>query len=136
MRRFIRFHDGQHPRELAAAEVSAFLTDLAVRRRVAASTQNQALCALLFMYRDVLGQSVGWLEGFVRAKRTTSLPVVLTREEVRQLLTELDGTPRLVAWLLYGSGLRLSEALRLRVKDVEFAHHRIVVRMAKAGAIA
>ncbi len=133
VRRFIRFHDGQHPRELGAAEVSAFLTDLAVRRRVAASTQNQALGALLFMYRDVLGQSVGWLEGFVRAKRTTSLPVVLTREEVRLVLAELDGTVRLVAWLLYGSGLRLSEALRLRVKDVEFAHHRIVVRDGKGG---
>ncbi len=131
--RFVLFHDGRHPRDLAAAEVSAFLTDLAVRRRVAASTQNQALGALLFMYRNVLGQRVGWLDGFVRAKRTAALPVVLTRDDVRLVLAELDGVPRLVAGLLYGSGLRLSEALRLRVKDVEFTRHRIVVRDAKGG---
>ncbi len=132
VRRFVRFH-GRHPATLGLDEVTEFLTHLAVRRRVSASTQNQALHALLFLYREVLRHDLGKLDGLVRAKRPTRLPVVLTPEEVRVVLGELSGTPRLVAWLLYGAGLRLQEALSLRVKDVEFAHHRIVVRGAKGG---
>ena len=131
--RFVRDNSGRHPRELGEAEVTRFLTDLAVRRGVSASTQNQALSAILFLYREVLGRRVGWLDGLVRAKRTVRLPVVLTRAEVREVLRRLEGTPRLVAWLLYGGGLRLLEGLCLRVKDLEFGANRIVVRDAKGG---
>ena len=133
VRRFVNYHEGRHPRELCESDVGAFLTDLAVKRRISPSTQNQALHALLFLYREVLGQRVGGLDGFVRAKRAVRLPVVLTRDEVRDVLCLLEGVPRLVAWLLYGSGLRLREALSLRVKDVEFTRNRIVARDAKGG---
>lgn len=131
VRRFVRFHDLRHPRELGAAEVADFLTHLAVRERVAASTQNQALAALLFLYRNVIGVELGELPRTVRARRPKRLPVVLSRDETRRLFAELDGLPRLVARLLYGSGLRLLEALRLRVKDVDFDRREVVVRSGK-----
>ncbi len=116
---------------MGAAEITQFLSSLAVEGHVAASTQNQALSALLFLYRNVLEQDLPWLDGVVRAKRAERLPVVLTREEVRAILRELQGPPRSMAILLYGAGLRLLECARLRVKDVDFAANQIVVRGGK-----
>ena len=133
VRRFVVFHRMRHPAELGDAEISAFLTDLAVRRRVSASTQNQALGALLFLYREVFGRRVAWLDGMVHAKRGGRLPVVLTQNEVRAILAHLEGGCWLVAVLLYGAGLRLLEALQLRVKDVDFDRHEIRVRAGKGG---
>ncbi len=131
VRRFVVFHGRRHPRELGAVEIAAFLTHLAVDRHVTASTQGQALSALVFLYRQVLGLDVPDLDALVRARRPQRLPVVLTPEEVHALLEQLRGTPRLVASLLYGSGLRLLEALRLRVKDVDFSRRQILVRSGK-----
>jgi integron integrase len=133
IRRFIRFHGMRHPRDLGEAEVAGFLSHLAVDRRVAPSTQAQALCALLFLYEQVLGRPLGRLEGLRWARRRPGLPVVLTREEVEAVLRELAGVPWLVSMLLYGSGLRLLEALQLRVKDVDLARGEIRVRDAKGG---
>ena len=133
IRRFILFHDKRHPREMAEAEVTQFLTHLAREARVAASTQNQALSALLFLYKQVLKQEIGWLEGVERAKRPARLPVVLTRDEVHTLFAQLHGFHRLMAGLLYGSGLRLMECVRLRVKDVDLGYLRITVRDGKGG---
>jgi integron integrase len=131
IRRFVVFHGKRHPRDLGEPEINAFLTHLAVKERVAASTQSQALAALLFLYRHVLEIPFPRLESLIRAKRPRRLPVVLTREEVRSVLDRLDGAPKLVATLLYGGGLRLLEALRLRVKDVDFARAQITVRDGK-----
>src|SRR5437763_11123436 len=131
--RFIRFHGMRHPSEMAEAEVGAFLTHLARDGKVAAATQNQALSALLFLYKEVLKQEIGWLEGVERAKKPARLPVVLTRDEVHKVFAHLHGTNRLMAGLLYGSGLRLMECVRLRVKDVDFAYGQITVRDAKGG---
>jgi integron integrase len=131
VKRYIRFHKYRHPLEMGAVEIEAFLTHLAVVRNVAAATQNQALAALLFLYKEVLKVELPWLEGVVRAKKPTHLPVVLTREEVARVLAEMSGVPALVANLLYGSGLRLMEALRLRIKDVEFSRGEILVRDGK-----
>ncbi len=114
-------------------EIEQFLTALAVKRRVAASTQNQALAAVLFLYKDVLGRDPGWLDDIVRAKRPQRMPVVLTRPEVDALLAALDGVPWIMAMVLYGSGLRLMECLRLRVKDVDFTRHEILVREGKGN---
>jgi integron integrase len=133
VRRFILFHDKRHPRELGAVEVEAFLTHLAVAGRVAAATQNQALSALLFLYREVLGIQLPWLDEVVRAKRPARLPVVLTREEVLAVLGRMSGTYGLMAQLLYGTGMRLMECVRLRVKDVEFTRTEIVVRDGKGA---
>jgi integron integrase len=133
IRRFILFHNKRHPAEMAEAEVTQFLTHLARNRNVAASTQNQALSALLFLYKDVLKQEIGWLDNVERAKKPTKLPVVLTRDEVHKIFADLHGTFRLMAGLLYGSGLRLMECVRLRVKDVDFARAHITVRDAKGG---
>ena len=130
-KRFIRFHRYRHPAEMGAAEIEAFLTHLAVARNVSASTQNQALAALLFLYKEVLKLELPWLEGIVRAKKPKHLPVVLTREEVGAVLGQLDGVRWIVASLLYGSGLRLLEALRLRVKDVDFSRGEVLVRDGK-----
>ena len=116
---------------MRAAEVTEFLSYLAVSRRVAASTQNQALAALLFLYRQTLGIDLPWLDNVVRAKRPARLPVVVTKEEVRMLLSQLGQQHWLMASLLYGSGLRLKECLRLRVKDIDFDYKQIVVRDAK-----
>ena len=131
IRRFIFFHGKRHPAEMGAPEVTKFLSSLAVEGNVAASTQNQALGALLFLYRDVLEQDLPWLEDVVRAKRPARLPVVLTRAEVRTLLFHMRGVPRLMAMLLYGAGLRLLECARLRVKDVDFARNQLTVRGGK-----
>lgn len=133
IRRFILFHGKRHPGEMGAFEVVAFLSDLAVRGKVSASTQNQALAALLFLYREVLGVELAGLDDAVRARRPQSLPVVLSRDEVRRVLAQLPPTPRLAATLLYGGGLRLLEALRLRVKDVDFDRRQLVVRRPKGG---
>ncbi len=133
IRRFVLANDKRHPRELGSDEVEKFLTDLAVRGNVAASTQNQALSALLFLYREVLGLDLPWLEGVTRAKRPQRLPVVLSRPEVERLLTMLDGEVWLMAALLYGSGMRLMECMRLRVKDIDFERRQITVRSGKGA---
>lgn len=116
IRDFILFNGKRHPAEMGAEEVRDYLTHLAVTRGVVASTQNQALSAVLFLYRDVLGGKLDWVEGVVRAKKSARLPVVFTREEARAVLLRLDGTKWLMASLLYGAGLRLMECVRLRVK--------------------
>jgi integron integrase len=131
IKRFILFHGKRHPLEMGEAEITAFLTNLAVEKHVAASTQNQALAAILFLYKQVLGRELDWMDGIVRAKKRQHLPVVLTRSEVGRLLGMLRGTNRLLAWLLYGSGMRLTEALRLRVQDVDFGLRQITVRSGK-----
>ncbi len=131
IRRYIVFHGKRHPAEMGAVEVTQFLSSLAQQDHVAASTQNQALSALLFLYRQVLQVEMPWLDNVVRAKRSERLPVVLTREEVRAVIRELQGPPRLMAILLYGAGLRLLECARLRVKDVDFATNQIIVRAGK-----
>ena len=131
IRRFVLFHGKRHPDEMGEPEVTAFLSYLATQRRVSASTQNQALSAILFLYRAVLNRELVWLDELVRAKRPLRLPTVLTRSEVKPLLDQLDGTVWLVASLLYGAGLRLLEALRLRVKDVDRASNEITVRDGK-----
>jgi len=131
MRRYYEFHGRKDPATLGAAELSAFLSSLATERKVAASTQNQALAALLFLYRSVLGQELPWLDDLVRARGPERLPVVLSRDEVRAVLWSMGGVTRLMATLLYGSGLRLLECCRLRVKDVDFARRQIVVRRGK-----
>ncbi len=131
VKRFIRFHKYQHPAEMGAAEVEAFLSDLAVRKRVSASTQNQALAALLFLYKQVLKLDLPWLGEVVRAKKPVHLPVVLTVLEVQQVLAQLHGDLWLIASLLYGSGMRLMEVMRLRVKDVDFEKRTILVRDGK-----
>ena len=133
IRRFILFHSKRHPLEMGAKEIEAFLTHLAVSGNVAASTQNQALAAILFLYKEVLAVELPWLDGVTRAKRPARLPVVLTSEEVRGLLAQLEGTHHLIASLLYGSGLRLMEAIRLRVKDVDFDRLEVTVRDGKGG---
>jgi integron integrase len=133
IKRYIWFHDRRHPVEMGAAEVTAFLTHLAREREVAAATQNQALSALLFLYGEVLEVKLPWMDGIERAKRPVRVPVVLTVEEVRALLARLDGTKWLMAALLYGSGLRLRECLKLRVKDVDFEYRQITVRDGKGG---
>lgn len=131
VRRDVLFHGKRHSAEMGAPEVGRFLTSLAIDRSVAASTQNQALSALLFLYRHVLGQDLPWLDDLVRAKRRPYLPVVLTRDEVRAILDRLDGVPRLMATLMYGAGLRLLECARLRVKDVGLSTNQLVVRGGK-----
>jgi integrase len=117
---------------MGSTEVTSFMNSLAIEGRVAASTQNQALSTLLFLYRDVLELDLPWLDGVVRAKRPERLPVVLTREEVVAVLRRLEGAPRLMASLLHGAGLRLLECCRLRVQDIDFGTNQIVVRGAKA----
>jgi integron integrase len=131
IRRFVWFHQGKHPRLLVAADLEAFLTWLAVARKVSAATQNQALAALLFLYRDVLDMNVPWLGGITRARASEHVPVVLSRDEVARVLGFLTGTEWLVCSLLYGSGMRLSECLQLRVKDVDFNYRQLVVRDGK-----
>jgi len=133
IRRFILFHDKRHPAEMGPEEVTEFLTSLAVEHKVAPATQNQALCALLFLYGRVLGQPMPWLNDLVRAKRPRRLPVALTRAEVRAVLEQLAGVSRLVSTLLYGSGLRLLECLQLRIKDVDLASCTITVRAGKGN---
>ena len=133
IRYFIYFHGKRHPAEMGAREVSAFLGWLATERHVAAATQNQALSALLFLYRRVLDRDLPWLDDLVRAKRPVRLPVVLTQSEVQRVLAHLDGSKWLMASLLYGAGLRLTECLKLRVKDVDFAYRQVLVRDGKGA---
>jgi len=131
IKRYIYFHKLRHPAEMAEPEINTFLTHLAVEQKVSASTQNQALSALLFLYRHVLGYEVGDLGEVVRARPSRRLPVVLTVDEVLQLLGTLTGVDRVVAGLLYGAGLRLNEALKLRVQDIDFSRRQILVRSGK-----
>ena len=133
VRRYILFHGKRHPADMGEVEVNAFLTDLAVSKRVSASTQNQALAALLFLYEKVLRRPLDRLEGVVRAKRPKRLPVVLSREEVQRILAQLNGAYRLIALLQYGAGLRLLECLQLRVKDLDGGNNVIIVRHGKGG---
>ena len=133
IRRFILANGKRHPRELGASELEQFLSKLAVQGKVAASTQNQALSAILFLYREVLDIQLPWMENVTRAKRPQRVPTVLSRDEVQRMLTQMDGRPWLLASILYGSGLRLMECLRLRVKDVDFARNEITVRGGKGA---
>ena len=133
IRRFIVFHQKRHPADMGPPDVERFLSSLATERLVAASTQNQALQSILFLYRDVLRQPLGLVSGIVRARTTRHLPVVLSRSEIRAVLDKLAEPSRLVAQLLYGAGLRLSECLDLRVKDVDFTVRQITIRHGKGG---
>ena len=133
IRRFARFHQGSRLEELGTGEVIAFLTDLAVTQRVSSGTQRQAQSALVFLYREVLGRDLDGLANAVRARSSRVLPTVLTREEVKSILEEMQGTQRLIATLLYGGGMRLIECLRLRVKDLDFARHQVGIRQGKGN---
>lgn len=131
VRRYVRYHGRRHPRELGAVHVGAFLSSLANDRKVSASTQNQALAALLFLYKQVLGVDLPWLEGVTRAKKPKRLPTVLTRGEAHALLGQMEGVHALMAKLMYGNGLRLAECLQLRVKDIELERREVMVREGK-----
>ena len=131
VKRFILFHHKRHPKEMGAEEIRRYLSHLATDGKVAASTQNQALSVLLFLYRDVLGVELPYVEGIERARRPARVPVVLTREEAERVLARVGGTYRLMAGLLYGSGLRLMECVRLRVKDLDFGYRQVAVRDGK-----
>lgn len=133
IRRFILANGKRHPREMGEVEVEGFLSRLAVDGKVAATTQNQALAAILFLYKQVLGIELAWMEGVVRAKRSQHVPTVLSREEVTKTLGRMDGRPWLLASLLYGTGMRLMEVLRLRIKDLDFGRKEITVRDGKGG---
>ncbi|MDO8311398.1 MAG: integron integrase [Sideroxyarcus sp.] len=133
VKRFVRFHRMRHPKDMGAKEVTAFLNHLAGERQVAAATQNQALAALLFLYRQVLGIELPWLDDLVRAKTSKRLPTVLTRDEVQAILAQLSGTRWLLVSLLYGAGLRLNECLSLRVKDLDLAGSKLIVRQGKGN---
>jgi len=133
IRRFILANDKRHPAEMGADEVEAFLTELAVDGKVAAATQNQALAALLFLYREVLGIDLPWMQSIVRARRPQRLPVVLTCQQVRNLFNQLSGVHWLQASLLYGSGMRLMECIRLRIQDVDLARRQILIRDGKGS---
>ena len=131
VKRFILFHNKRHPKTIGGSEIETFLSHLAVERNVSASTQNQAFCALLFLYREVLGVELNSPIVSVRAKRPKRLPTVLTRPEVKLLISVMSGKYRLMAKLLYGSGLRLMECIRLRIKDIDFGQHQVIVREGK-----
>jgi len=133
IRRFVFFHNKRHPREMGEVEIGQFLSSLATKAKVSSSTQNQAFNALIFLYREILGKKIDMVEGVVRAKRSMRLPVVLARDEVKSVMSFLHGANWLMAMLLYGSGLRLMECLRLRVKDVDFSRNQIIVRQGKGG---
>ena len=131
IKRFIFFHNKRHPAEMSEKEIAQFLSNLASELHVSAATQNQALNAILFLYRDVLRKEIGYVDGVIRAKRPKRLPVVLTRQEVKSILGVLDHSDWLMVMLLYGAGLRLMECLQLRVKDIDFTTNQIVVRAGK-----
>ena len=133
VKRYVHFHNMRHPKEMGEPEINAFLTHLAVAEKVSASTQNQALSALLFLYRNVIGKEVGDLGHVIRARKPIHLPVVLTREEVKALLAQLTGDKWLMASLMYGAGLRLMKCLRLRVLDIDFSCNEILVRDGKGA---
>lgn len=131
IKRFIYFHDKRHPSEMGSDEITAYLTYLAVKRHVSASTQNQALAALLFLYKKVLKVDLPWMDEIHRAKRPRHLPVVFTRDEVKALLAQFDGTKWLIFSLIYGCGFRIMECVRLRIKDIDFHYKQIIIRDAK-----
>ncbi len=131
IKRFIMFHGKRHPKDMGNKEISAFLTHLAVDRKVAAATQNQAFNALLFLYRNVLQMEFGQLENVERAKKPRRLPVVFTKEEIKRIIDQIDGYKWIMAQLMYGAGLRVMECVRLRVKDVDFGYRHILVRDGK-----
>src|SRR5712692_3656285 len=133
IKRYIFFHGKKHPADMGEREMEQFLNHLAVKSNVAASTQNQALSALVFLYREVLKKEIGWLDNLERAKQPERLPVVLTETEVRHVLAHLDGRHWLMASLLYGAGLRLMECVRVRVKDIDFEYKQITVRDGKGA---
>jgi site-specific recombinase XerD len=133
IRRFILFHGKRHPNDMGGEEISAFLSDLASVGKVSSSTQNQALAALLFLYQQVLGRELEWLGDLVHAKRPKQIPIVLGREEAHDLLGKLQGPVWLVCALLYGGGLRLLEALRLRVKDIDLDRREVTIRRGKGA---
>ncbi|MCK5131487.1 MAG: integron integrase [Candidatus Sabulitectum sp.] len=133
VKRFIYFHNIRHPRDMSEPEINAFLTHLAVKENVSASTQNQALAALLFLYRNVIGREVGDLDGIIRARKPKRLPVVMTREEVKSVLTHLVGDKWLIASLMYGTGVRLTECMSLRVQDIDFSRNEIHIRDGKGA---
>ena len=133
IKRFIFFHDKRHPAEMGEAEIGRFLSSLATDSHVSASSQNQALNAILFLYKAVLGKGIGYVTGVVRAKRPSRLPVVLTRQEVKSILSLLRGTDWMMAVLLYGAGLRLMECMRLRVKDIDFDNNQVLIRSGKGN---
>jgi len=133
IKRFILFNNVRHPQEMAEPEINAFLTHLAMKEKVSASTQNQALSALLFLYRHVIGREVGDLGNVIRARKPKRLPVVMTRDEVKAVLANLSGDKQLMASLMYGAGLRLMECLRLRVQDIDFARNEIIIRDGKGA---
>ncbi len=130
---YIKFNNTQHPKDLSKEDLEKYLTHLAVKRNVAASTQNQALAAILYLYKNIIVKDIGWLDDVVRARRSRRLPVVFTKQEVREIFNNLDGIPKLICSLLYGSGLRLGESLRLRIKDINFDYKQIIVREAKGN---
>jgi len=133
IKRYIFFHNKRHSKDMGDEEIKSFLTNLAVNRNVAASTQNQAFNALLFLYREVLKQEFGDISGVVRAKKPRRLPVVFTKEEVRAIIDQLDGSKWLMAQLMYGAGLRVMECMRLRIKNIDFSYQQITVRDGKGG---
>jgi len=133
IKRFIYFHNIRHPKDMGGNEITAYLTHLAVNGNVSASTQNQALSALLFLYKRVLHLELPWMDNVVRAKASRRLPVVLTRQEVKSLLSRFDGTRWLIYSLIYGCGFRIMECVRLRVKDIDFHYKQIIIRDAKGG---
>ena len=133
IKRFIVFHGKKHPRDMGVPEVDAFLSNLATVGNVAAATQNQALAAILFLYRDVLQINLPWMDGITRAKKSARLPAVLDRAETSRLLSQLDGTHALMAKLIYGAGLRLMECVRLRIKDIDFNARQLTIRDGKGG---
>jgi integron integrase len=131
MRRFILFHNKRHPKDMGAEEIRAFINNLANNHHVSSSTQNQALQGILFLYKNILNKDVGWIEDIKRSSRIKHLPVVLSKKEVSKVFEHLSGTTKIVVSLLYGSGLRLSEALKLRIKDIDFDYKQIIVRDGK-----
>jgi len=131
IKRFIIFHNKTHPEELGKNEISAFLNYLAVKRNVSASTQNQALQGILFLYKQILHKDVGWIDDIKRPSTPKHIPVVFTKTEAHSIIEQMEGIPKIVTSLLYGSGMRLSEALRLRIKDIDFGYKQIVVRDGK-----
>lgn len=133
VKRYILFHNKRHPKDMGEQEITQFLSHLAIKQNVSASTQNQALCAIVFLYKHVLNKALGEFTKIVWAKRPKRLPVVLSREEVKEILENISGTIWLVVSLLYGSGLRLNECLKLRVKDIDFEYNQLLIRSAKGG---
>ncbi|MBU0560882.1 MAG: phage integrase N-terminal SAM-like domain-containing protein [Bacteroidetes bacterium] len=132
VKEYVIYSGTQHPSSLNKSHVEKFLTYLAVTRRVSASTQNQALSALLYLYKNIIKTEIGWLQDVIRARNSSRIPVVFTKAEVREIFRNIEGVPKIVCSLLYGSGLRLGEALSLRIKDINFEYRQITVGMQKA----